>query len=140
MHLHTFTQHPLVHIGQLIATPAALPAAVRYDFSGLGKLSGDAGFVREMQQLFIDHVPGQVVQLQATIEAEDWSTIAMRAHSLKATFGNLRIEPGTGLLKEMEIIAYQQRDKLELLAILKVVAKSAELVTDIFRQQLGLAA
>lgn len=133
-----------MHIGQLIATsfapPAAPPAAVRYDFSGLGKLSGDASFVREMQQMFIDRVPGQVAQLQTTIEAEDWATIAMRAHSLKATFGNLRIEPGTGLLKEMEIIAYQQRDKLELLAILKLVAKSAELVTDIFRQQLGLAA
>lgn len=128
-------------IGQLIATSLTPPpAAVRYDFSGLGKLASDAGFVREMQQMFIDRVPAQVAQLHATIEAEDWATIAQRAHSLKATFGNLRIEPGTALLKEMEIIAYQHRDKMELLAILKVVAKAAETVTAIFRQQLGIAA
>jgi HPt (histidine-containing phosphotransfer) domain-containing protein len=135
-----FTQHPPMYIGQPLVTPPAPSAAVSYDFSGLGKLSGDAGFVREMQQMFIDIVPTQVEQLQATIEAEDWLTIAQRAHSLKATFGNLRIEPGTKLLKEMEVIAYQYRDKLELLAILRVVAKSADAVAGIFRQQLGQAA
>ena len=59
-------------------------------------------------------------------------------HSLRATFGNLRIEPGTALLKELEIITYQHRDKLELLAILKVVTSAAEAVVSIFRQQLRL--
>jgi len=122
--------------------PALLtpPAAVRYDFSALGKLAGDAGFVREIQQMFIDRVPGQVAQLQANIEVEAWPVIAQQAHSLKATFGNLRIEPGTALLKEIESIANQQCNKPELLALLQVVANSAQAVVAIFRQELSRAA
>lgn len=128
--------------GQLLAAVYSPPPvlSVRYDFSGLGKLSQDIGFVREMQQMFIDRVPAQVEQLKATIEEEDWLTIAQQAHSLKATFGNLRIEPGTALLKEMECIAFQHRDRLELMAILKVVASSAAAVVQLFQQQLDRAA
>ena len=111
-----------------------------YDFSGLGKLAKNPAFVREMQQLFIEQVPVQIAQLWGTIEQEDWFTIAHQAHSLKATFGNLRIEPSTGLLKEMEIIAFQHRDKQELTAILRVVASAAEVVVRVFKQELNLTA
>lgn len=136
-----FTRHEPLSNGQFMTTEfAASPPRPLYDFSGLGKLSNDAGFVREMQQMFVERVPGQVVELRATIEEEDWLTIAQRAHSLKATFGNLRIEPGTALLKELECIAFQHRDKLEMLAILKVVATAADAVVQIFRQELSLAA
>jgi two-component system aerobic respiration control sensor histidine kinase ArcB len=117
------------------ASPASL-----YDFSGLGKLSQDAGFVREMQQMFIERVPVQIAELQRTIDSEDWITIAQQAHSLKATFGNLRIEPSTTLLKELEHLAFQHRDKLELTAIMKVVATTADAVVSIFRQELSRAA
>lgn len=135
------TRHEPLSKGQFMTTELATPP-VRplYDFSGLGKLSKDAGFVREMQQMFVERVPGQVAQLEVTIEEEDWLTIAQRAHSLKATFGNLRIEPGTALLKELECIAFQHRDKLEMLAILKVVATAADAVVQIFRQELSRAA
>lgn len=136
----TFTQNQPMMIGQLSAAESMPPSLVRYDFSGLGKLSKDAGFVRAMQLMFIDRVPSQVMQLRALIEQEDWLTIAQQAHSLKATFGNMRIEPGTALLKELECIAFQHRDKLELLAILRVVATAADAVVRIFRQDLRLTA
>lgn len=129
-----------MHIGQLAAATTGPPVPVRYDFSGLGKLASDAGFVREIQRMFIDRVPGQLAQLETAIETGDWTGIAHQAHSLKATFGNLRIEPGTALLKEMEGIALQQREKLELLAILKVVAGAADAVVGMFRQELSRAA
>ena len=119
---------------------AASPPARLYDFSGLGKLSRDAGFVREMQQMFIERVPVQIAELQRTIDSEDWITIAQQAHSLKATFGNLRIEPSTTLLKELECLAFQHRDKLELMAIMKVVTTTANVVVSIFRQELSRAA
>lgn len=131
---------PLLN-GQFITTEFVTPPfRPLYDFSGLGKLSNDAGFVREMQQMFVERVPGQVAELRSAIEEEDWLTIAQRAHSLKATFGNLRIEPGTALLKELECIAFQHRDKLEMLAILSVVATAADAVVQIFRQELNFAA
>ncbi|MBU6121963.1 Hpt domain-containing protein [Hymenobacter siberiensis] len=120
-----------------IMPPAARPL---YDFSGLGKLANNSAFVREMQSMFVNQVPGQIAQLKATIEGEDWVTIAYHAHSLKSTFGNLRIEPSTGLLKEMERIAFQHRDKLELLAILQVVATTTDVVVRLFEQELRLAA
>ncbi|WP_210517314.1 Hpt domain-containing protein [Hymenobacter terricola] len=141
MQPQAYSQTAPVNIGHLIAAEI-VPLAARppYDFSGLGKLAKDAGFVREMQQMFIDQVPVQIAQLKATIEVEDWVTIAHQAHSLKSTFGNLRIEPSAGLLKEMENIAFQHRDKLELLAILQVVATTTEVVVRLFEQELSLAA
>lgn len=131
-----------VNIGPDIVNQPPAPALQRplYDFSGLGKLAKNAGFVREIQQLFVDQVPVQVAQLKTTIEDENWTTIAHQAHSLKATFGNLRIEPGTDLLKEMETLAFQHRDKLELLAILRVVATTTEVVVRLFEQELRLTA
>lgn len=136
-----FARHDSQYISPISAAEfAAAPPARLYDFSGLGKLASDVGFVREMQQMFIERVPVQIAELQTTIDAEDWITIAQRAHSLKATFGNLRIEPSTALLKEMECLAFQHRDKLELTAILKMVATTAAAVVSIFRQELSRAA
>lgn len=119
---------------------ASAPPTRLYDFSGLGKLSQDAGFVREMQRMFVERVPAQVAELQCAIDSEDWITIAQQVHSLKATFGNLRIEPSTTLLKELECLAFQHRDKLELTAIMKVVTTTADAVVSIFRQELSRAA
>jgi HPt (histidine-containing phosphotransfer) domain-containing protein len=118
----------------------ATPPARLYDFSGLGKLSQDAGFVREMKQMFIECVPVQIAELQRTIDSEEWMSIAERAHSLKGTFGSLRIEPSTALLHDMERLAMQRRDKLELTAILKAVATTAAAVVSIFQQELSHAA
>ena len=139
MKLQTFTPPEPGHLGQLHTTTfTAPPAAVPYDFSGLGKLAKDACFVRQMQQLFLGRVPDQVAQLAASIEAEDWLTVAQQAHCLKSTFGNMRIEPGTALLKELENMAHQHRNKPELRALLKLVAAAAETVAGIFRHELGI--
>ena len=136
-----YARHDSQYISPISAVEfAAAPPARLYDFSGLGKLSQDAGFVREMQQMFIERVPVQITELQRTIDFEDWITIAQQANSLKATFGNLRIEPSTTLLKELECLAFRHRDKLELTAILKVVATTADAVVSIFRQGLSRAA
>jgi two-component system aerobic respiration control sensor histidine kinase ArcB len=141
MTLQTFTPPEPGHSSQLQTTTFTAPsAALPYDFSGLGKLAKDACFVRQMQQLFLGRVPDQMAQFAASIEAEDWLTVAQQAHSLKSTFGNMRIEPGTALLKELEIMAHQHRDKLALLAVLKLVAAAAETVAGIFRHELGIAA
>jgi HPt (histidine-containing phosphotransfer) domain-containing protein len=141
MQAQSYTQNHPMKIAQLNGTEFPLsPSRVLYDVTGLGKLAKDASFVRKMQQLFIERIPGQMAQIQTLIEQEDWLSIVQLAHSLKASFGNLRIEPGTTLLKELECLAFQQRDKLELLATLRMVATDADAVVQIFRQELSLAA
>ena len=141
MQPNLYARHNSQYISPISAIEiAAAPPTRLYDFSGLGKISQNAGFVREMQRMFVERVPVQVAALQRAIDSEDWTTIAQQVHSLKATFGNLRIEPSTTLLKELECLAFQHRDKLELTAIMKVVATTADAVVSIFRQELSRAA
>lgn len=112
-----------------------LPLAALYDFSGLGKLARHPAFVREMQQLFVDRVPSQLAQLRTIIAAQDWPTLVLEAHSLKATFGTLRMEPGATLLGQLESLAGQPGQP-PLLPILDLVAHSAAAVISLFEQEL----
>lgn len=111
-----------------------------YDFSGLGKLANNAGFVRELQQLFVRRVPGQLAQLELLIAAEDWLALAQEAHGLKATFGTFKMEPGASLLSQMEALAQQaapqQQQQLTLLDLLKT---TAAVVVALFKQELARA-
>lgn len=116
------------------------PAPALYNFSGLGKLAQDPGFVREMQQMFVDRVPNQLLQVAAAIEEEQWETTARLAHSLKASFGNLRMEPGASLLKQLETKAKHQGAKQELAAMLDVITTTAEAVVRAFRDELSRTA
>lgn len=127
------------------ASPNAAPhflgsLSVSYDFSGLGKLAKNADFVREIQQLFIGRVPQQLAELQALIEREDWPMAAGSAHSLKSTFGNLKVEPGTSLLCQIEQVAQQPGDKSQLPTLLQAVFSSANIVVELFKQELNLVA
>lgn len=115
-------------------------APVLYDFSGLGRLAQDACFVREMQRMFVEYVPKQLMQLATTVEEEQWESTAGLAHSLKATFGTLRIEPSTSLLKELETSAKQQREKQELKTTLEIITSTANAIVLIFRDELSRAA
>ena len=135
-----YVRHKSQHISPISAIEmAAVPPTRLYDFSGLGRISQNAGFVQEMQRMFVERVPVQVAELQRAIDSEGWETVAQQAHSLRATFGNLRIEPSTTLLKELECLVFQHRDKLELLSIMKVVSTTADAVVSIFRQELSRA-
>ena len=111
-----------------------------YDFSGLGKLAKNAEFVRGMQQLFVERVPGQLAQLHATLENQDWRTMAQRAHSLKSTFGTLKIEPSADLLNQIERIAIEQGDTNRLEAMLRVIITATDAVVSLFQQELNRAA
>ncbi len=82
------------------APPAAAPPS--YGFAGLGKLAHDATFIRKMQQLFVDTVPGQLGLLEAAVAGQDWEIAIQLSHSLKSTYGNFQIGEALHYAKKIE--------------------------------------
>ncbi|WBO85401.1 Hpt domain-containing protein [Hymenobacter yonginensis] len=117
--------------------PTPGPTAPLYDFSGMGKIAQDAEFVREIKQLFVVRVPEQLAQLHTTIEQEDWAEVAQLAHSLRATLGNLRIEPSARLLQQLDGLARHAPDKPRMLAVQQLVTHMAAAVVRQFQQELA---
>ncbi|PSR56668.1 hypothetical protein AHMF7605_25815 [Adhaeribacter arboris] len=107
-----------------------------YDFSGLGNLAEDADFVRKMQQLFIDLVPGQLDKLSSAISQKDWNTVAQIAHSLKSTYGNIGIVEAAQAAMKMEELSSKKTSLPELDILLQTVLDITEKVIAIFQEQL----
>ena len=101
-------------------------SAKLYDFSGLGSLGEDAVFIRKMQDLFVEIVPDQLQKLANTIELQQWQEVAMIAHSLKSTYGNIRIVEAAEFLRRIEDNASSKTNLHELNYYLKRI----EQVTD----------
>jgi two-component system aerobic respiration control sensor histidine kinase ArcB len=110
-----------------------------YDFSRLGKLGQKPAFVREIKQMFVLRVPAQVTELQAAIEATKWVEVAQVAHSLKSTFGNLRMDECASQMRQIEVLALRQDDQLQQLIILRAVQATTELIVKLFSQDLQAA-
>ena len=114
----------------------AAPEAPLYDFSRLGKLAQNPAFVREIKQMFVLRVPAQLAELQAAVEAANWVAAEQVAHSLKSTFGNLRIDDCASQLRQLEVLAQRQEDARQQLIILRAVRATSELIVSIFSQDL----
>lgn len=130
-------QHTGRHQPSTAPTLAEQSAPVpSYNFDGLGRLANDAAFVRKMQQLFIDTVPGQLQQLSLALEVPDWPAITQLVHSLKSTFGNLQIEEAVRYIKKMEEILRKNPDPVALFNILRTVTRIANQLIGLFQAQL----
>lgn len=110
---------------------------LHYDFSMLGKLATNADFIRQMLDMFVARVPGQVQELQDAVEQQDWDAIGHGAHSLKTTFGSLNIQPETGYLKKLEELAETQAPKSELRPLINAVSKATQLFCARFLEELA---
>lgn len=130
-------QHTGRHQLAATPTPASTPAAApSYNFAGLGRLANDPTFVRKMQQLFIDTVPGQLQQLTAALERADWPTATQLVHSLKSTFGNLQSEEAVRYVKKMEEILKKNPEPAALVNLLRTLSRIASQLIDLFQSQL----
>jgi two-component system aerobic respiration control sensor histidine kinase ArcB len=118
----------------------AATEAPLYDFSRLGKLGQKPAFVREIKQMFVLRVPTQLAELQAAVVATNWVAVAQVAHSLKSTFGNLRMDECAGQLRQIEVLAQRQDDQLQQLVILRAVQATTELIVTIFSHDLQAVA
>ena len=117
--------------GQLALAPS-------FNFAGLGRLANDATFVRKMQQLFIDTVPGQLQELAVTLAALDWPAATQLVHNLKSTFGNLQSEEAVRYVKKMEEILRKNPDPAALSNLLRTVSRIANQLIDLFQAELHL--
>ncbi len=123
--------------GQPNPAPAEVPAAApAYGFEGLGRLANDPSFVRKMQQLFVDTVPGQLQQLEARVEQQEWAAATLLVHSLKSTCGNLQIEEAVRYIKKMEEILKKNPEPASLLNLLRTIQRVVGQMTAIFQGQL----
>jgi signal transduction histidine kinase/DNA-binding response OmpR family regulator len=119
------------------APAAVVPAAApSYGFAGLGKLAHDATFIRKMQQLFIDTVPGQLGQLEAAVAAHRWEAARQVSHSLKSTYGNLQIEEAVHYVKKIEEILKKNPTSDSLLNLLRAVRLLTAKLVETFEQNL----
>ncbi|RYE91408.1 MAG: Hpt domain-containing protein, partial [Cytophagaceae bacterium] len=129
------------HTGRWLPTDAPTlaeqsAAAPSFNFAGLGRLANDATFVRKMQQLFIDTVPGQLQQLAVTLETHDWPAAMQLVHSLKSTFGNLQSEEAVRYIKKMEEILRKKPEPAALSNLLRTVSRVASQLIDLFQAEL----
>lgn len=123
--------------GQPIPTPAELPAAApAYGFEGLGRLANDPRFVRKMQQLFVDTVPGQLRQLEEAVAQQHWQVATLLVHSLKSTCGNLQIEEAVRYIKKIEEILKKNPEPSSLLNLLRTIRRVVGQMTTLFQAQL----
>ncbi|MFD3000934.1 response regulator [Pontibacter toksunensis] len=107
-----------------------------FDFSGLGNLKDDAMFIRKMQQMFIDTVPGQLNELTEAVENKDLETAAHIAHKLKSTFGNIRVKTATEEMKKIEEFAKNRSNFYEIQRLILSVREVINLVVEAFSEQL----
>jgi PAS domain S-box-containing protein len=121
----------------LPAPPIAAPGVPTFGFEGLGRLAQDASFVRKMQQLFIDTVPGQLGQLREAVAGQDWAAATLLVHSLKSTYGNLQIDEAQRCMKKFEEILKKNPEPAELINLLRTTSRITNQITDVFRIQLS---
>ena len=108
-----------------------------FGFEGLGRLAQDAGFVRKMQQLFIDTVPGQLDQLREAVANKQWAAALLLVHSLKSTYGNLQIDEAQRYMKKFEEILKKNPEPAVLINLLLTTSRITNQITDVFKIQLS---
>jgi len=116
--------------------PSVAERPPAFGFEGLGRLAQDAGFVRKMQQLFVDTVPGQLGRLRAAVGTHDWTLAAQLVHSLKSTYGNMQIHEAQRYMKKFEEILKKNPEPVVLLNLLRTVDRITAQITDVFKIQL----
>ncbi|MBC3538555.1 response regulator [Rufibacter sediminis] len=127
-----FSREPLTHENVVNEQEQRL-----FDFSGLGNMAEDSVFIRKMQQLFIDLVPGQLAKLSAAMQQQEWETVALLAHSLKSTYGNIKIVRAAEAMKRIEEIAGTKSNLSEMNKLLLVVKETTQKVINVFSDELG---
>ncbi|HEX8507767.1 MAG TPA: ATP-binding protein [Hymenobacter sp.] len=116
--------------------PAPVPAAPVYGFEGLGRLAHDAGFIRKMQQLFVDTVPNQLEQLRQAVNLHDWPAATLLVHTLKSTYGNLQVDEAQRYVRKFEEILKQGPEPAILANLLRTISRVTAQITDVFKKQL----
>ncbi len=81
------------------------------DLSELREMSrGNTMFIKEMIDLFLENVPGDLASVDNAIAGSDFQTIQSISHRLKTSLGFMGLKHLLAPLNEIELLAEQQKD------------------------------
>ena len=84
-------QDPVSIIDPLLSeSQESIPSEKLYDLSMIHGLSGgDAAFIRQMVELFVETMPASTRELQGTLDQQQWEAMGKVVHKLKSTTGSM---------------------------------------------------
>jgi len=82
---------------------------------------GDMGFIKKMLQLFIDMVPGLIVEMNNAYQIHDLSEVGRLAHKVKSNLDNMQISSITQTIRDIEMIGKSGTDSPQLAEMISQV-------------------
>jgi CheY-like chemotaxis protein len=125
---------PLASRQQKPGPPAAATGqpAPLYDLAHIRALSrGNAAALQRTLQLFQQHLPRQLEQLQQSLQAGNWTQVGQTAHNLKTSIDLMLI---TSLQQDIRFIEIQARQKTQLQQVPAVVSKVVRTLEEVLSQ------
>ena len=97
-------------------TKSSTPISGSYDLTQLKALSrGDEDFVNNMIDIFMQHTPAAVDELNAALQEEDYPTVARVAHRIKPSIESMGIGQLKGVARDVELLAKSEKVDYEAL-------------------------
>ncbi|BDS15540.1 PAS domain-containing hybrid sensor histidine kinase/response regulator [Aureispira anguillae] len=122
---------------KLIFEPTATQKA--YDLSYLKKFSqGSSKFIIEMVQMFLDHNPQKIKELETFVQNENWDNIQDVAHQMKSTLGTLGMFEQQQIAKKIEDdIRNKKIVKSSIFSLIKELKTGCEKVYPLLKEELN---
>lgn len=103
-----------------------------YDLGHIRSLSrGNAAALQRTLQLFQQHLPRQLAQLQQGLQAGNWILVGETAHNLKTSIDLMRI---TSLQQDIRFIEIQARQKTNLQQVPALVSNVIRVLEEVMAQ------
>lgn len=109
------------------------PIAPLYNLSKMADLSrGDQSFVQKMVDIFIEHTPITVHEMNAAFLEKDYLKISKLAHRLKPSIANMGIQKLVHVLRDLEIEA--KSDSVDHLKVQHMVQTTDAVIQQVVEQ------
>jgi HPt (histidine-containing phosphotransfer) domain-containing protein len=81
-----------------------------YDLSNLEEIGGGSqDFIQQMLQLFIEQSENTIIGFSAALADKDLASIRSLAHQIKPSIDNIKIDPLSKLIREVETAAEENQ-------------------------------
>lgn len=110
-----------------------------YDLTYLEKFSqGSTQFMKEMVQMFLEHNPKKIRDLETSLEEENWAKMQDTAHQMKSTLGTLGMLQQQALAKQIEEDIRNKKLQIEdMLALVNALKLDCEKVYPMLKEELN---
>ena len=91
---------------------------------------GNNEIVFEMIDVFIGQVPEFIKEMNSCFEKKDWYNLGMIAHKAKSSVAILGMEDQSGNLKELELLAKEEKEPERYAGIIHEFEKNCQLAIE----------